>query len=267
VDYAAIFKAECPTAYSYAYDDPTSTFTCDGNPVTGYSITFCGGTPGYIPPGGVPKLTAKGASKASSTSKKSSGSVIGIVVGVILGVALITGILVFAIYRRNGINFEKVKSRLSKHLSSVSLKRQSTVNLAVSEPTVAAPSGRANPVPLSPQPSLVSLQSANSLTSLTSQPSSGTLGRFNTQPSSGTLGRPSYTPQSTGTGRPLPRPSLPPQPSTGNLQQTPSFTSQPSTGYLQSRPSFSSSTSQTPLRPGRPNGKPSDASKNPPRDY
>jgi hypothetical protein len=38
VDYAAYFKSACPGAYSYAYDDPTSTFTCQG--ATGYVITF-----------------------------------------------------------------------------------------------------------------------------------------------------------------------------------------------------------------------------------
>lgn len=36
--YSAIFKAACPTAYSYAYDDATSTCTCSG---TDYVITFC----------------------------------------------------------------------------------------------------------------------------------------------------------------------------------------------------------------------------------
>eukprot|EP01018_Ginkgo_biloba_P038872 Gb_39066 [translate_table: standard] len=36
--YSQIFKAACPTAYSYAYDDPTSTFTCAN---ADYTITFC----------------------------------------------------------------------------------------------------------------------------------------------------------------------------------------------------------------------------------
>ncbi|KAL6953616.1 hypothetical protein U1Q18_042486 [Sarracenia purpurea var. burkii] len=36
--YSKIFKAACPTAYSYAYDDPTSIFTCSG---TDYVIAFC----------------------------------------------------------------------------------------------------------------------------------------------------------------------------------------------------------------------------------
>lgn len=37
--YSQLFKSACPTAYSYAYDDPSSTFTCSG--AAGYIITFC----------------------------------------------------------------------------------------------------------------------------------------------------------------------------------------------------------------------------------
>ncbi|KAG7604174.1 Protein kinase domain [Arabidopsis thaliana x Arabidopsis arenosa] len=37
--YAKNFKNECPLAYSYAYDDATSTFTCSNSP--NYVITFC----------------------------------------------------------------------------------------------------------------------------------------------------------------------------------------------------------------------------------
>jgi hypothetical protein len=36
--YSRTFKAACPTAYSYAYDDATSTFTCKGED---YAIWFC----------------------------------------------------------------------------------------------------------------------------------------------------------------------------------------------------------------------------------
>ncbi|XP_024397992.1 pathogenesis-related thaumatin-like protein 3.5 isoform X1 [Physcomitrium patens] len=36
--YSMAFKSACPTAYSYAYDDATSTFTCKG---ANYAITFC----------------------------------------------------------------------------------------------------------------------------------------------------------------------------------------------------------------------------------
>lgn len=36
--FSEMFKDACPTAYSYAYDDKTSTFTCSG---ADYVITFC----------------------------------------------------------------------------------------------------------------------------------------------------------------------------------------------------------------------------------
>ncbi|KAF5450767.1 hypothetical protein F2P56_031094 [Juglans regia] len=36
--YSKKFKEACPTAYSYAYDDPTSIFTCSG---TDYVVSFC----------------------------------------------------------------------------------------------------------------------------------------------------------------------------------------------------------------------------------
>ncbi|QCD98896.1 pathogenesis-related protein 5 [Vigna unguiculata] len=36
--YSEIFKSACPTAYSYAYDDASSTFTCSQSD---YVITFC----------------------------------------------------------------------------------------------------------------------------------------------------------------------------------------------------------------------------------
>ncbi|XP_071723979.1 pathogenesis-related thaumatin-like protein 3.5 [Rutidosis leptorrhynchoides] len=36
--YSKKFKDACPTAYSYAYDDPTSIFTCSG---TDYVVAFC----------------------------------------------------------------------------------------------------------------------------------------------------------------------------------------------------------------------------------
>ncbi|CAL0326990.1 unnamed protein product [Lupinus luteus] len=38
--YSEMFKKACPSAYSYAYDDKTSTFTCT-SVSTDYTITFC----------------------------------------------------------------------------------------------------------------------------------------------------------------------------------------------------------------------------------
>lgn len=40
--YSQMFKSACPKSYSYAYDDATSTFTCNG---ADYTITFCPSTP------------------------------------------------------------------------------------------------------------------------------------------------------------------------------------------------------------------------------
>jgi len=37
--YTEFFKTACPTAYSYPYDDPTSTFTCKG--FNDYAVVFC----------------------------------------------------------------------------------------------------------------------------------------------------------------------------------------------------------------------------------
>lgn len=41
--YSKTFKRACPKAYSYAYDDVKSTFTCKGRPgmKTAYEILFC----------------------------------------------------------------------------------------------------------------------------------------------------------------------------------------------------------------------------------
>jgi hypothetical protein len=39
--YSRFFKAACPSAYSYAYDDATSTFTCASAAAGGYDVVFC----------------------------------------------------------------------------------------------------------------------------------------------------------------------------------------------------------------------------------
>jgi Thaumatin family/Ricin-type beta-trefoil lectin domain-like len=49
VNYPAIFKNACPSQYSYAYDDQSSTFTCN-NPYPNYTITFCAVGGGLPPP-------------------------------------------------------------------------------------------------------------------------------------------------------------------------------------------------------------------------
>jgi hypothetical protein len=42
--YSSIFKSACPRAYSYAYDDGTSLFTCNA---VDYTISFCLPPTGY----------------------------------------------------------------------------------------------------------------------------------------------------------------------------------------------------------------------------
>ncbi|CAL5079901.1 unnamed protein product [Urochloa decumbens] len=42
--YSQFFKQKCPQAYSYAYDDRSSTFTCNGG--VDYQVTFCPGSGG-----------------------------------------------------------------------------------------------------------------------------------------------------------------------------------------------------------------------------
>ena len=44
--YSRFFKGACPAAYSYAYDDATSTFTCAAAG-GGYDVVFCPGTSRY----------------------------------------------------------------------------------------------------------------------------------------------------------------------------------------------------------------------------
>ncbi|RWW36261.1 hypothetical protein BHE74_00058733, partial [Ensete ventricosum] len=39
--FSQLFKNACPRAYSYAYDDATSTFTCPTAATAGYAVTFC----------------------------------------------------------------------------------------------------------------------------------------------------------------------------------------------------------------------------------
>lgn len=43
--YSSIFKTACPRAYSYAFDDGTSTFTCKAYD---YTVVFCPPATGYI---------------------------------------------------------------------------------------------------------------------------------------------------------------------------------------------------------------------------
>ncbi|KAL3525261.1 hypothetical protein ACH5RR_013633 [Cinchona calisaya] len=63
--YSQIFKSACPTSYSYAFDDATSTFTCSG---ADYTITFCPSTASR-------QKTSK--SEGSTTDESGSGAASG----------------------------------------------------------------------------------------------------------------------------------------------------------------------------------------------
>jgi hypothetical protein len=61
--YSQFFKSACPRAYSYAYDDGTSTFTCDS---TDYIISFC--------PSGLISSSTQSRNEKSPTSSIDSGN-------------------------------------------------------------------------------------------------------------------------------------------------------------------------------------------------
>ncbi|KAJ1295927.1 hypothetical protein BS78_01G260100 [Paspalum vaginatum] len=67
--YSQVFKSACPRSYSYAFDDPTSTFTCGGRP--DYTVTFCpGATPSQkstTMPGATP-TTVPGTTTTTTTT-------------------------------------------------------------------------------------------------------------------------------------------------------------------------------------------------------
>lgn len=64
--YSEIFKTACPNAYSYAYDDPTSTFTCTAAP--NYSIVFCPNSPSQKSTTGVQPVSNAVDSGASASA-------------------------------------------------------------------------------------------------------------------------------------------------------------------------------------------------------
>ncbi|KAI0828013.1 Osmotin thaumatin-like protein [Trametes gibbosa] len=41
VQFYSYFKGNCPNAYAYAFDDPTSLFTCPSSAAADYTLTFC----------------------------------------------------------------------------------------------------------------------------------------------------------------------------------------------------------------------------------
>ncbi|CAL5001093.1 unnamed protein product [Urochloa decumbens] len=69
--YSSVFKSACPRAYSYAYDDGSSTFTC-GN-AADYTVAFCLPPSGLQSPGVVPVVSPP--AYGQSTSGGTSGGV------------------------------------------------------------------------------------------------------------------------------------------------------------------------------------------------
>ncbi|VVB10088.1 unnamed protein product [Arabis nemorensis] len=82
-EYSGFFKEACPTSYSYAYDDGTSTFTCSG---ADYVITFC---PPPSPRGAAPYSQLEGFSIAAAASLAASPT---------FSVAFSLGILAVAVF-------------------------------------------------------------------------------------------------------------------------------------------------------------------------
>ncbi|KAJ4787236.1 hypothetical protein LUZ62_038482 [Rhynchospora pubera] len=66
--YSQLFKSACPRSYSYAYDDPTSTFTCTGG--ADYIVTFC---PGSTSPSSSQKSSRDSSTSSTSTPQFSGG--------------------------------------------------------------------------------------------------------------------------------------------------------------------------------------------------
>ncbi|XP_061372404.1 thaumatin-like protein 1 isoform X2 [Gastrolobium bilobum] len=62
--YSEIFKSACPSSYSYAYDDASSTFTCSA---ADYTITFCPSSPSQ-------KSSRDTNPTSSTTSQQGSGT-------------------------------------------------------------------------------------------------------------------------------------------------------------------------------------------------
>lgn len=74
--YSQLFKSACPRAYSYAYDDASSTFTCTG---ADYTVTFCPSSPSQKASMDTPTTSTgnTGGSGSGSGHGSSSGSVAG----------------------------------------------------------------------------------------------------------------------------------------------------------------------------------------------
>ncbi|KAL7118553.1 hypothetical protein ACP275_02G009600 [Erythranthe tilingii] len=79
--YSQMFKSACPRSYSYAYDDPTSTFTCAS---ADYTVTFCPSMPSQksskdpSPTVTAPETTNADGSLSGTDPSNGSGSEFGV---------------------------------------------------------------------------------------------------------------------------------------------------------------------------------------------
>ncbi|CAL9759100.1 unnamed protein product, partial [Musa acuminata subsp. burmannicoides] len=65
--FSQLFKNACPRAYSYAYDDASSTFTCPTAATAGYAVTFCPSNTSLQPRGGAQNPKAAGLPPTNET--------------------------------------------------------------------------------------------------------------------------------------------------------------------------------------------------------
>ncbi|KAK4389152.1 Thaumatin-like protein 1b [Sesamum angolense] len=85
--YSQVFKSACPQAFSYAYDDANTTFSCTG--VADYTITFCPFSNASQPSSrGSPPSTSSPGSTSSSKGMKKNIKIILIVVSAVVLVIL-----------------------------------------------------------------------------------------------------------------------------------------------------------------------------------
>ncbi|XP_015688578.2 thaumatin-like protein 1b [Oryza brachyantha] len=89
--YSRFFKDACPRAYSYAYDDATSTFTCAGGD-TSYDIVFCPSTASVKSVGSDPGMVYAGGAHVASSAPRVGAAPWLRPGAIVVGVALLASI-------------------------------------------------------------------------------------------------------------------------------------------------------------------------------
>ncbi|TKY75484.1 Thaumatin protein [Spatholobus suberectus] len=69
--YSEMFKAACPSSYSYAYDDASSTFTCSA---ADYTLTFCPSSPSQKSSRDTSPMTSTASQQGSGIGSGGTGS-------------------------------------------------------------------------------------------------------------------------------------------------------------------------------------------------